>query len=655
MSSQLKTTNNPEHMAQPDTDNESLEIVSSIKNAFSEKMFSIMSNMLDESDDSLFEMAGNAKTPEERRSYLGVMHEIAVKRSDIESRFDAEVNNLLNIAGKTAGGEVVDFGYANVNSYISSIVSKSYRKHSKMLSSIEARMASITGVPEAKGNDYWMSPKSIARAFLLSISGTEIDNSAIMSFIKLFDINFMERIGLIYSSIDSILVANCIIPPRDWSKNKGNTTSQSASDKNSSLSHLNESTTNRGQSTQENALTAHNNVTVNKIFDMILAEDAIPLPIRNQVSRLKLSILGLAMIDDTFMQRKWHPARILINTIFDSTIGLSADQAEKSSLHSKIESIIDRITEDSTGSEMIYKHELYDLYEFLHKEEERSILMEERSNKTAQGKEKLIIAKTRTDAWIDAWTSSDDTPEFISSMIKNTLKTAFLSEMMRHGEDSRQWSKRVRSINNLIWSAKPKSTEEDVKRASCMIEDIKNDIRDFMETASIAESTIYSFMEKLENEYEKQRICINKEIPHNDSWQSKHELFEKITEDNDRAQKGDAQTAQHSCDVEEIVVTPVSEAYSLESSSTKDKHYYAAESLEIGDWIQYSDDEKRETRAKLSWKSAVTGLYLFVNRSGLKVMDKTVDEIAGMFRSGSAKKIQSASLLDRAINAIRTQ
>jgi hypothetical protein len=85
----------------------------------------------------------------------------------------------------------------------------------------------------------------------------------------------------------------------------------------------------------------------------------------------------------------------------------------------------------------------------------------------------------------------------------------------------------------------------------------------------------------------------------------------------------------------------------------EDDSFEQAESIEVGDWIEFIDaGEDGNIRAKLSWISPISHKRLFVNVRGIKVTDKSLDEIADDFRTGNAIKLDQVPLFDRAMNAI---
>ena len=105
--------------------------------------------------------------------------------------------------------------------------------------------------------------------------------------------------------------------------------------------------------------------------------------------------------------------------------------------------------------------------------------------------------------------------------------------------------------------------------------------------------------------------------------------------------------------VEEIVLNSVpSETSPEENYSEDDEFLKAAREIKVGTWLEFADAQGNRERAKLSWISPISHKYLFVNRRGLKVCDKTVFSLAAELRRGSTIVLEEVPLFDRALDAI---
>jgi hypothetical protein len=77
-----------------------------------------------------------------------------------------------------------------------------------------------------------------------------------------------------------------------------------------------------------------------------------------------------------------------------------------------------------------------------------------------------------------------------------------------------------------------------------------------------------------------------------------------------------------------------------------------ARALKAGTWFEFVKDDGSRERAKLLWISSIRALYLFVNRNGLKIAEKTAGELAEELKAQKAVILEQVALVDRALDAI---
>ena len=74
--------------------------------------------------------------------------------------------------------------------------------------------------------------------------------------------------------------------------------------------------------------------------------------------------------------------------------------------------------------------------------------------------------------------------------------------------------------------------------------------------------------------------------------------------------------------------------------------------LRVGSWVEIQEDEEHKLRGKLAAIIKPTGKYIFVNRTGMKVMEKTRMGLAVEFRRGAIRLLDDALLFDRALESV---
>ena len=83
-----------------------------------------------------------------------------------------------------------------------------------------------------------------------------------------------------------------------------------------------------------------------------------------------------------------------------------------------------------------------------------------------------------------------------------------------------------------------------------------------------------------------------------------------------------------------------------------DKHLEMVKGLQVGTWLEFRGLDGTVTRAKLTWVNTSTEVYMFTDRAGQKLGDRTRNGLVAEFRRGSAWLARDIPLLDRAFTRL---
>jgi hypothetical protein len=85
-----------------------------------------------------------------------------------------------------------------------------------------------------------------------------------------------------------------------------------------------------------------------------------------------------------------------------------------------------------------------------------------------------------------------------------------------------------------------------------------------------------------------------------------------------------------------------------------DPHVKQVDAFAVGCWFDFQDENDRTERCKLAAIIKASGKYIFVNRSGIKVAEKTRLGLATSLKKGSLQVLNDGLLFDRALESIIT-
>lgn len=384
------------------------------------------------------------------------------------------------------------------------------------------------------------------------------------------------------------------------------------------------------------------------LFDYILDDPNIPDAMRALIGRLQIPLLKVALLEREFFTRKSHPARQLLNRLAATAIGWDDRQGNADPLYRKVESIVQTVLETFDDDTSLFGKLLEDLDGFLHQEEERAEVRAERSAKVMEGQERLAVAKTTTLEEIEPRVNDEVNLEFVRHFVSTHWKNLLFLTCARQGKDSDAWKQAVATMDDLIWSVKPKHTLEDRKRLIAMQPTLLSSLRQGMERLSVPATDRDDFIAKLV--YAHGRTAVNK-------TETDSELVGPV-ESTDGSAADDIHGPQP--DTTETDKTAVAEPEQPPEQHTEplapipvaDDYTRQVQTLKTGAWFELVDGDSNTTRVKLSWVSPITGTYLFTDRQGLKAGNFTAEELAELLRSGRASALSSTPLMDRAVGTV---
>jgi len=344
------------------------------------------------------------------------------------------------------------------------------------------------------------------------------------------------------------------------------------------------------------------------LFDFILDDKNIPLSMRALLGRLQIPLVKVAMLEREFFSKKSHPARQLLNALAATAMGWDAQQGHEDPSYRKVETIVQTIVDEFETDTSLFKTLLDDLQSFLSAEQQQTRIRAERSVKVMQGQERLEAAKATTMQEIEPHISGQNNLEFVHEFVSTHWKHLLTITCVRQGKGSDTWKQVVSTMDDLIWSVKPKNTNQERRRLAAMQPQLLNQLREGMQRLSVPSTEADAFISRLVDAHG--RTLISKE----------------------HAEQA-AETQSHSVEMDDPYTAKVRQ-------------------LTNGTWMEFLDSNGKAAHAKLSWISPINNSYLFTDRQGQKAASYSLEELANLMRSAAANVINAEPPMDGAVSSV---
>ncbi len=400
------------------------------------------------------------------------------------------------------------------------------------------------------------------------------------------------------------------------------------------------------------------------LFEFILDDRSLPDSLKALIGRLQIPMLKVAVLDKTFFSRGSHPARRLLNEIASAALGWSAQgDAQRDALYQRIEQIVQRLLNDFTDDPEIFSDVLADFIAFSGDEKRRSELLEQRTRDAEEGRAKAELARHQVEQALNERLLGRTLPEVVVRLLQEGWSKVLQLSCLKHGVDSDEWRGALQVMDDLIWSVEAHEAPEDRLRLLELVPSLLKALRDGLTSAAIDPFVTSEFFSRLEAVHVQafQRFKREQEpaIPETPidaeadssvvvALEAPGPLLEVPPPQDDSPAMVEV--------VEEIVLSAPGEKPAPEmevvSLADDDEALLQVDSLRVGSWVEIQEDEEHKMRGKLAAIIKPTGKFIFVNRTGMKVMEKTRMGLAVEFRRGAIRLLDDALLFDRALESV---
>ena len=435
---------------------------------------------------------------------------------------------------------------------------------------------------------------------------------------------------------------------------------------------------------------------VSMLFDFILDDKQLQPTMKALIARLQIPILKVAILDRTFFDRGGHPARKLLNEIASAALGWSEKGSSHSDrLKSKIESVVERILDDFNENLALFDELLLDFTQFTDLESRRGQLIEQRTKDTEKGKAATELAKKVSEATINMVIQAKEfngqkIPDCVITLLSEGWCRVMILDFLKLGEESSEWKGHQRFIYDLLWSVCPSEDGSEARgKLLQLIPVVMRRLQQGLKDVGFDELRLNDLLTALEKQHISTLQLLHKQALAEQTEEKELIAESRLTEDKEAdpsklvAEQFKEEQYRQSLDVEDefkafqekLSTKEIYEVLNQHeanlnpkaggtiSSTAKqinepeqvldenDPFMQQVSRLAVGGWFEFSHSGKAE-RAKLAAYIKVNGHYIFVNRSGVKVAEKTKLELATEMKAGFIQVLNDGLLFDRALESI---
>lgn len=401
---------------------------------------------------------------------------------------------------------------------------------------------------------------------------------------------------------------------------------------------------------------------VSMLFEFILDDRSLPDSLKALIGRLQIPMLKVAVLDKTFFSRGSHPARRLLNEIASAAMGWSEqDDLQRDVLYQRIEQVVLRLLNDFVDDPGIFSELLSDFLAYTGDERRRSELLEQRTRDAEEGRAKAELARQQVEQALNERLLGRTLPEVVVRLLQEAWSKVMLLTCLKHGAESEEWRATLATMDDLIWSVEPHEAPEARMRLLELVPGLLKSLREGLTSAAFDPFSTSEFFSQLESLHvqafqrfkrpEPEPVVADIAEPDAPIAADTALVVDLPELELEAAAEAPAMVEV----VEEIILLAPGESRAPEPEASLpegDEALGQVDNLRVGSWVEFQEDEDHKVRCKLAAIIKPTGKYIFVNRTGMKVLEKTRMGLAVEFRRGAIRLLDDALLFDRALESV---
>ena len=408
---------------------------------------------------------------------------------------------------------------------------------------------------------------------------------------------------------------------------------------------------------------------VSMLFDFILDDENLPIRVKALIGRLQIPVLKVAIADKSFLNRGGHPARKLLNELARAGIGLNdeSDQLKNDMVFKKITETVQKILDQYSDDVLLFDEVLEDFAKFMQQEVRRAEMIEHRTKAAEEGRIRSDIAKREVALALQEKVESKFLPTVVAKIIDGPWSNYLYLVNLKQGKESKVWQSGLRVVDMLIASVSHVEDEVEKKKLFATVPALLKNLRAGFTTISLNPFEMGQMLSELEQiqmqvlRGEKPDYLADVEDCQKEPMDS---LLDAVAKDMAVQSQQDAglevpakpasPIVQHTEKVARLEITrkiETPEKVDLPALPADDQHLKMAQKLQVGAWLEWHGDEQK-VRCKLAAHIKSVDKMIFVNRSGMKVMEKSLLEVAHDIKGEKFVVLDDSLLFDRALESV---
>ncbi|WP_027148236.1 DUF1631 family protein [Methylobacter tundripaludum] len=342
------------------------------------------------------------------------------------------------------------------------------------------------------------------------------------------------------------------------------------------------------------------------IFSEIEQDKLLEDSVKTAILRLEIPLAAASVGQYSIFTSEGNSVRLLLDDLFAAGMFLNADEDDDRLIQERIAGAVKKMTKHSGFELFGWMAEAEEFAGYLNKQKQRCQNIEQNARQFMINKQALDSSRKIASTAIENSMKGKKLPTAIVEFLRGVWADVLLDAYTHKDEQPEQWEKSVQAMDELIVSVIAPADDNERKQILKLLPGLIAELRHGLKKISYDKSAQSRFFKDLA-------------------------VWHIILMDKKEAKKtlGDTDKAG----------TASVEGEQIKAETIADHSSAQANILAEGSWVAFSSESGRQW-AKLLWKNAEN--MLFVGKSGVKIFEIQVAELAEKLRLGQAALVKAS-------------
>ncbi len=378
---------------------------------------------------------------------------------------------------------------------------------------------------------------------------------------------------------------------------------------------------------------------VTMLYEAIWDDDSVPIPIKELIGRTQITVIKVALSDNTFFNREDHPLRAILNEFAMAGIGWTeVESLEEDPLYKKIRELVEKILLGYDGDVSFFDDLVKEFRKFIVREAAKSRQLEQSIITKKEGQDRLDDINELVTQKIDERILGRELDPFVRDLLEQPFHKFMELLVLKEGPGSSAWKQAINTIDVLLWSVQPHEQKGDRDRLETVNPRLIKNLQKAFRIASVDPEVVKTLISNLQN-------IQRGSFPEEEEEEATITGSEPLLSD-------DASSTDQPPDATDDPGTPIFMDLGTEAEKEPNPYLVQVECMTVGTWVEFIGEDEQTTRCKLEAKINAIDKFIFVNRQGVKVTEKTTIGLAKELEEETLRVISDGLLFSRALESV---